>query len=75
MSEAHRRRGTRPPTNPPDWTQEEEALLGKLLDAEVSRRIGRTLDAVRAKRQLLRIPALSNKGRKMDPRMRKKPDA
>jgi hypothetical protein len=65
MSEAHRRRGTRPTTNPPDWTPEEEALLGEIPDAEVCRRTGRTLTAVRNHRQILRIPCTSGKGMKM----------
>jgi hypothetical protein len=38
------------------WTQAQQALLGKLSDAEVAARIGRTAAAIRAKRLRLRIP-------------------
>ena len=39
------------------WTPAEDALLGKLPDAEVARRTGRTLLAVRMHRYLKGIPA------------------
>jgi hypothetical protein len=39
----------------PWWTQHEVALLGKLPDEEVARRVGRTRDAVRCKRHELGI--------------------
>jgi hypothetical protein len=38
------------------WWEGELALLGKLPDAEVARQTGRTRDAVRQKRQELRLP-------------------
>ena len=37
------------------WSAEDTALLGVLSDAEVTRRAGRTVDAVRIKRQKLAI--------------------
>jgi hypothetical protein len=40
----------------PRWTPEELALLGRLPDEEVARRIGRTPDAVRQRRERLGIP-------------------
>src|SRR5262249_55624629 len=43
MSEAHRRRGTRPPAAGPAWTAEEQSLLGTMPDEEVARRTGRTV--------------------------------
>jgi hypothetical protein len=41
-----------------EWKAEELALLGKLLDSEVSRRTGRSLAAIATKRSELRIPAV-----------------
>jgi hypothetical protein len=38
------------------WTEDEIALLGQLPDAEVARKIGRTVSAVRQKREELGIP-------------------
>src|SRR5438477_10438986 len=40
----------------PRWTAGQLALLGTLADADVARRIGRTLGAVRIKREALGIP-------------------
>ena len=40
----------------PRWTRRQVALLGKLPDAEVARRTGRTPNAVRQKRETLGIP-------------------
>jgi hypothetical protein len=40
----------------PWWTAKELALLGRLPDAEVAAKVGRTPDAVRSQRQLLGIP-------------------
>jgi len=40
----------------PRWTWQELALLGRASDEEVARRIGRTPNAVRQKRELLGIP-------------------
>jgi hypothetical protein len=59
-----RRRTAREPGLRPDpshvngrpWTQEGLALLGKLSEDEVARRTGRTRDAVRQRRNLLKIP-------------------
>jgi hypothetical protein len=44
------------PAHGEGWTAEELALLGTVADAEVARRIGRTYEAVRQKREELRIP-------------------
>jgi NUMOD3 motif len=53
MSEAHRRRGTRPPAmRGPPWTAQEDALIGVVSDREVVARTGRTLNAVRCGRCL-----------------------
>jgi hypothetical protein len=51
-------RGDAPPGRPEDllWGPEELALVGALPDAEVARRTGRTLNAVRVKRKLLGRP-------------------
>jgi hypothetical protein len=56
MSEAHRRRGTRPPKAGPPWSAEEDALLRALPAAEAARRTGRTLGAAYARRRELRLP-------------------
>jgi hypothetical protein len=56
MSQAHKRRGTRPPKAEPAWTQEEEALLGRMPDKEVARRTGWTVIAVKSYRWSRRIP-------------------
>jgi hypothetical protein len=40
----------------PRWTGQDLALLGRASDEEVARRIGRTPNAVRQKRELLGIP-------------------
>ena len=57
MSEAHRRRGTRPPWLNPAWTAEEDSLLRTLTPKEVAERTGRTVTAVRARRLLLKRKA------------------
>ena len=54
MSDAHRKRGTRPPWLKPAWTAAEDALLAKLPPAEVAKRTRRTLQAVYLRRRLLR---------------------
>jgi hypothetical protein len=56
MSEAHRRRGTRPPKAGRPWTAEEDELLRALPAKEVVRRTGRTLAAVYARRTALGLP-------------------
>lgn len=50
MSEAHRRRGTRPPWIGKPWSAAEDALLDKLTPPEVAQRTGRTVVAVRLRR-------------------------
>jgi hypothetical protein len=56
MSEAHRRRGTRPPKAGPAWTSEEDELVRTLPPAEVAQRTGRSLGAVYDRRRTLRLP-------------------
>jgi hypothetical protein len=65
MSATHKRRGTRPPWIGPAWTAAEDSLLGKLPDKEVADFTGRTVVAVWTRRQRLRIPNLSGKGKRM----------
>ncbi|HZZ77570.1 MAG TPA: hypothetical protein VFE62_03570 [Gemmataceae bacterium] len=55
MSAAHKRRGTRPPAAGPAWSAEDDALLGTMLDREVSRRIGRSERAVVDRRRVLGV--------------------
>src|SRR5581483_11332512 len=57
MSEAHRRRGTRPPKAGRPWTAEEEALLGTMTDRDVGVRTGRSPATVYARRAELGIPS------------------
>jgi hypothetical protein len=54
MSEAHKRRGTRPPAAGRPWTPEEDELVRALTPAEAARRTGRTLEAVYSRRAALR---------------------
>jgi hypothetical protein len=56
MSEAHRRRGTRPPKAGRPWTPEEDELVRTLPAKEVGRRTGRTLTAVYSRRIALGLP-------------------
>ncbi|HWB12682.1 MAG TPA: hypothetical protein VG826_25880 [Pirellulales bacterium] len=56
MSEAHRKRGTRPPKAGRPWTAEEDALCRALRPAEVVRRTDRTLAAVNQRRRVLGVP-------------------
>jgi hypothetical protein len=62
LSEAARRRGTRPPAPHRPWEAWEEALLGVLPDEEVAQRTGRTVKAVYGRRWELRIPAAGARG-------------
>jgi hypothetical protein len=48
MSEAHRRRGTRPPGLNPSWTAKDDIILGMMPDNEVAQGPGRTVQAVGA---------------------------
>ena len=61
MSEAQRRRQAVPVPRRP-WEPWEDALLGVVPDAEVARRTGRRVDAVRSRRERLFIPALRTGG-------------
>ncbi len=56
MSEAHRRRGTRPPKAGRPWTPEEDALLRMLPAKEVVKQTARTLRAVYDRRRDLGLP-------------------
>src|SRR5439155_9210311 len=40
----------------PEWTLQDQALLGKMPDAEAAQRLGRTLVAIRVRRLRLNIP-------------------
>ena len=62
MSEAHKRRGTRPPAAGRPWTADEDELLSTLPAAEVARRTGRTLTAVYNRRIDLGMPAGRRRG-------------
>jgi hypothetical protein len=55
MSEAQKRRGAWPPAAGRPWSAEDECLLGTMPDAEVEKRTGRTLVAVRDRRYTLGI--------------------
>jgi hypothetical protein len=63
MSEAHKRRGTWPPTAGRPWTERETALLSKAPDEEIARRIKRTVCAVEGRRQRLKIRKYNSRGR------------
>jgi hypothetical protein len=49
---------------PDGWTAEQLALLGTVPDAELARRFGRTVDAVRLKRTRLGIPKTVDRRRR-----------
>jgi hypothetical protein len=51
MSEAQRRRGTRPPKAGRPWTEAEDEAVRTLRPAEAARRTGRTLGAVYDRRR------------------------
>jgi hypothetical protein len=55
MSEAHRRRGSRPPGIGRPWDVAEDALLGTMPAEAVAAQTGRTLIAVRERRAKLDI--------------------
>ena len=46
---------TRPRVHRRAWTVEQDRLLGKVADRQIARRLGRSLQAVIARRQALRI--------------------
>jgi hypothetical protein len=48
----------------PWWSEVELALLGTMLDGEVARRIGRTENAVRVKREKIEIATVKDRRRK-----------
>jgi hypothetical protein len=57
MSEAHKRRGTRPPAAGVPWKADEDALLGTMKDKDIAARTGRTESAVSDRRYVLGVPA------------------
>lgn len=67
MSDAHRKRGTRPSWIGEPWTKKEDALLRRYSAKEVANRTGRSLSAVYQRRYLL---GLTN-GRAEDRRKRR----
>lgn len=56
MSEAHKRRGTRPPKAGRAWTDWEDKLCRTLPIREVMKRTGRTQSAVASRRRTLKVP-------------------
>jgi hypothetical protein len=65
MSAAQRARGTRPPAAGRPWTADEDALL-TLPVAEAARRTGRTVQAVRDRRRVLKSRQEDGGGRRAD---------
>jgi hypothetical protein len=61
MSEAQKRRGTRPPAAGESWTAEEDALLGTMTDRNVSDRTGRSESAVSERRYALCVAAFTKR--------------
>jgi hypothetical protein len=55
LSEANKRIGNRPPSGKL-WAAEELALLGKVPDRELARRLGRSVQSVTLRRWKLGIP-------------------
>ena len=56
MSEAHKQRGTQPPAAGRPWTVQEDELLITMPTAEVLKQTGRTVLAIRSRRQKLALP-------------------
>jgi hypothetical protein len=56
MSEAHKRRGTRPPKAGRPWTAEEDELVRTLPAPEASAKTGRPLCSVYSRRRQLKVP-------------------
>jgi len=56
MSEAHKQRGAWPPAAGRPWTAEEDELVRKLRIAEAAKQTGRTVSAVKGRRNKLRVP-------------------
>jgi hypothetical protein len=56
MSEAHKRRGTRPPAAGRTWTAEEDACVVNRPAREAAERTGRSVVAVRSRRRKLALP-------------------
>ena len=69
MSEAHRRRGTRPPWLGPAWSAEEDQLVLTRSIVEVVKKTGRTISAVKSRRTVLRrLGVVIADGRRRDSR-------
>jgi hypothetical protein len=56
MSEAHKRRRSWPPAAGCPWTPEEDQLVRTLRIAEAAKQTGRTVSAVKGRRNKLRVP-------------------
>ena len=67
ISEAHKRRGTRPPAAGVPWKAEEDALLGTMMDKNVAKRTGRTESAVSERRYVLGVPAFTKRKPRSEP--------
>src|SRR6266478_5590203 len=52
----------------PEWTVEEQALLGTMPDAELAKGLGRTFWAVRVRRNRLGIPPFQSRFRRWTPK-------
>jgi hypothetical protein len=65
LSEAHKRRGTRPPWIGTPWSAEEDELVRTLPAPEVVKRTGRTIPAIYARRRQLGVPDGRRKKRQM----------
>jgi len=50
-----------------EWTVHEQALLGKMSDADLARRLGRTFVAIRVRRNRLGIPNYRHPVRRWTP--------
>ncbi len=56
LSQAHRKRGTRPPWLNPAWTAEEDEAVRTLPAKEAAQKTGRSIGAVYNRRSVLRVP-------------------
>src|SRR6267143_179400 len=52
----------------PDWTVQEQALLGTMPDGELAKKLGRTFVAVIVRRDRLRIPCFESRLRRWTPK-------
>ena len=56
MSDAHKRRGTRPPWLNKPWESWEDERVRTLMVSEAAARTGRTVSAVKNRRLALKVP-------------------